>query len=259
MFWNKLQVLAIVAMIATGLGAFLLGQWASADGPRKTVEAATATAQPGKPNADEPPVPAGRREAVIRMPVGTFVKEVEVQPYGSGRITWTYENDRVRGHIALAGMGAEVELATEAEISMASNGTIYGIVTGFKVTHVKLPAEMKGEFAGVDLVKAWPLVEPLVNDVMTDLPFSYSFRIVGDRLTILNYRILLAGPNPLGKLGGLATGKSNDALAAIAYFQAIGTAIEGSYTATDPDKEKEIPKKRPITSKSLFPTPRNGN
>jgi hypothetical protein len=135
---------------------------------------------------------------------------------------------------------------------MASNGTIYGIVTGFKVTHVKLPAEMKGEFAGVDLVKAWPLVEPLVNDVMTDLPFSYSFRLVGDRLTILNYRILLAGPNPLGKIGGLTGGRNNDAFAAIAYFQALGTAIEGSYTVVDADHEKEAPKKRPVTSKSVI-------
>lgn len=252
MFWKNFQLIAVVAMIATGFSAFFLGQWASADGPKKAVETAAVAAQPGKPNADEPQVPAVRREAVIRMPVGTFVKEVEVQPYGSGRITWTYENDRVRGQIALSGMGAEVELATEAEISMASNGTIYGIVTGFKVTHVKLPAEMRGELAGIDVGKAWPLVEPLVNDVMTDLPFSYSFRLVGDRLTILNYRILLAGPNPLGKLGGLAAGQGNEAFAAIAYFQAIGTAIEGSYTVVDADHEKEAPKKRPVISKPVF-------
>lgn len=252
MFWKNFQILAVVAMIATGLSAFFLGQWASADGPKKTVEAATVATQPGKPNADEPTLPGGRREAVIRMPVGTFVKEVDLPPYGAGRITWTYENDRVRGQIALSGMGAEVELATEAEISMASNGTIYGVVTGFKVTHVKLPPEMRGELAGIDVGKAWPLVEPLVNDVMTDLPFSYSFRLAGDRLTILNYRILLAGPNPLGKLGGLAAGNSNEAFAAIAYFQALGTAIEGSYTVVDHDHEKEAPKKRPVISKPVF-------
>jgi RNA polymerase sigma factor (sigma-70 family) len=105
MMWKNFQILAVVAMIATGLSAFLLGQWASADGPKKTVEAVSIAAQQGKPNADEPAIPGGRREAVIRMPVGTFVKEVEVQPYGSGRITWTYENDRVRGQISLSGMG----------------------------------------------------------------------------------------------------------------------------------------------------------
>ena len=64
---------------------------------------------------------------------------------------------------------------------------------------------------------------------MLDLPFSYRFRLQGDRLIISNFRILLAGPNPLGKLGGLVAGKNE--LAPLAYFQALSTALEGTYTA----------------------------
>src|SRR5262249_28905713 len=145
------------------------------------------------------------------------------------------EEDRVLGLIEVSVMGVEVELATEAEISLSSNGTIYGLVTGVRLNHLRLPdgeqfAELK-PFVGL-----WPAFEPLVNDVMLDLPFSYHFGMQGDRLVISDYRILLAGPNPLGKLGGMAAaggGGNNDAFAALAAFQAIGTAIEGTYYPPD--------------------------
>jgi hypothetical protein len=268
MTWKKLQLLAAAAVAATGLVGFALGQWAVADGPKKsTQEPAAATGQAatgalvGKaaaPNDAEPPVPGGRREAVIRMPVGTFVKEVDVPPYGSGRITFTYEGDRVHSRYELAIMGGELEFTTEAEVSMSSTGTIYGVLTGFQITKVKLPPEMRTEpVAGIDFVKAWPLVEPIVNDVMTDLPFSYSVRQKGDALTIQHFRVLLAGPNPLGKLGGFAAAASqdkNEMMAVFAYFQAIGTAIEGTYAQTEPDKES--PKKNRPATKSLMNRPK---
>ncbi len=183
------------------------------------------------------------------------MKEVDLPPYGSGRITFTYEADRVRSHYELAVMGGELEFTTEAkaEISMASTGTIYGVLTGFKVTHVKLPAEMRADvLGGIDFAKAWPLVEPVVNETLTDLPFSYTFRQSEAGLTIQHFRILLAGPNPLGKLGGIADVGKNEMLGVLLYFQAIGTAVEGTYTFTDP--EKETPKKiRPGAVKPIAP------
>jgi len=265
MTWKKLQLLAAAAMAATGLVGFALGQWAVADGPKRATPEPAAAAGPAAvgafvgraaaPADAEPPVPGGRREAVIRMPVGTFVKEVDVPPYGSGRITFTYEADRVHAKYELAVMGGELEFTTEAEVSMASTGTIYGVLTGFQVTKVKLPPEMRAEpIAGIDFVKAWPLVEPIVNDVMTDLPFSYTVRQKGDALMIQHFRVLLAGPNPLGKLGGFAAAGQNEAFGVLAYFQAIGTAIEGTYSQADPDKES--PKKgRPMT-KPLMSRPK---
>jgi hypothetical protein len=81
---------------------------------------------------------------------------------------------------------------------------------------------------------------------MIDLPFSYQFRIQGERLIISNYRILLAGPNPFGKVGGFVAG---EAAAVLLGFQALGTAIEGTYTAADAI-EKPAPNRRP-----LFPKP----
>jgi hypothetical protein len=157
-------------------------------------------------------------------------------------------------------MGGELEFTTEAEISMASTGTIYGVLTGFEVTKIKLPPEMKAELGGVDLVKAWPLVEPIVNDVMTDLPFSYTVRQKSDALTIQHFRVLLAGPNPLGKLGALfAASQHNEAGAAVlGYFQAIGTALEGTYSQAESDKEP-TKKGRPMTKPLMNRPKRTGN
>lgn len=245
MTWKKLQLLAVTAMVATGLVGFVLGQWATADGPRKPGnESAAATPLPvaavgkqAKADDAEPPVPGVRREAVIRMPVGTYVKEADVPPYGSGRITVTYEGDKVHSRYELAVMGGELEFTTDAEISMASTGTIYGVLTGVKVTHLKLPPEMKAELGGIDLVKAWPLVEPIVGEVLTDLPFSYTVRKSEGRVTIQNFRMLLAGPNPLGKLGIFAAGGQDKAAAVLGICQGIGTAVEGTYVTADPERE----------------------
>src|SRR5262249_12045296 len=154
-----------------------------------------------KPDEARPGV-GRRREAIIRLPAGTFTKEVEAAPYGSGRLTWTYDEERVLGLIEGSVMGFEFELATEAEYALSSNGTIYGLLTSVRLNHLRLPEG--GEFEGLKpFVGWWSAAEPLVNEVLTDLPFSYQFRVQGDRLIISNFRILLAGPNPLGKLGGL--------------------------------------------------------
>jgi RNA polymerase sigma factor (sigma-70 family) len=256
MRWNKLKFVALAALLAAGLVGFGISQWSSAADPpggrKKSDEdtirtAAQAPAEKGakeaaKADESKPPVPGRRREAVIRLPVGTFVKEVDVAPYGSGRLTWTYEDDRVLGLVEGSVMGVEFELATEAEFSLSSTGTIYGLVTSVRLNHLRLPdefAELK-PFAGL-----WPAIEPLVNDVLLDLPFSYQFRVQGDRLIITNYRILLAGPNPLGKVGGiLATNGGEEMFGILAYFQAVGTAIEGTYLSADA-KEKPVPVDRP--------------
>jgi RNA polymerase sigma factor (sigma-70 family) len=269
MMWNRLKYIALVALAAVGLIGFGIGQWVSAsDSPdknRKSSSSAEASfgepqrpapaaspegKEPAKTDETRPGASGRRREAVIRLPVGTFVKEIDAAPYGSGRLTWTYEEERVLGVIEGSVMGVEFELATEAEYSLSSNGTIYGIITSVRLTHLRLPdgeqfAELK-PFIGL-----WPAVEPLVNETLIDLPFSYHFRVQGDRLVISNYRILLAGPNPLGKLGGLAAAQANEAGAALAAFQALGTAIEGTYTAAD--KDKPAPKKRSVFPKTHGP------
>jgi RNA polymerase sigma factor (sigma-70 family) len=261
MFYDRLKYIALAALLAVGLAGFGIGHWASAsNGPREErkplaggpdaraandKEAADPAAAPeGKDAAKVRPGMAGRRrEAVIRLPAGTFTKEVDAAPYGSGRLTWTYEDERVLGLIEGSVMGFEFELATEAEYSLSSNGTIYGLLTSVRLNHLRIPdgeefAELK-PFLGL-----WPAVEPLLNDVLLDLPFSYQFRVQSDRLVISNFRILLAGPNPLGKLGGLMAGGKGE-LAVLAYFQALGTALEGTFTAADA-KEKPGPARRPL-------------
>jgi RNA polymerase sigma factor (sigma-70 family) len=258
MTYDRLKYIALAALVALGLVGVGVRYGASApNGPGPRDERPLAGPQrPGPPAADKgeakadegrPAVPGRRREAVIRLPSGAFAKEVDVPPYGSGRLTWTYEEDRVLGLLEASVMGFEVELATEAEYSLSSNGTIYGLVTGVRLNHFRVPdgeqwAELK-PFAGL-----WPVAEPLVQDVLLDMPFSYRFRVQGDRLVLSNFRILLAGPNPLGKLGGLAGaggGSGNEAFVALAAFQALGTALEGTYTATDA-KERPAPGKRPL-------------
>src|SRR5262249_41270970 len=147
--------------------------------PTKTEESKLANAEVAKP------APARRREAVIKVPVGTFVKDMDAGMYGSGRLAWTFDEEKGYGTIEAHRMGVEVELRTEAEFSMSSHGTIYGIVTRVELTHLKIPAGSPlGEIG--EYVKLVKLAEPLINEMLTDLPFSYQFRISGDKLTILN-------------------------------------------------------------------------
>ncbi|HVK16483.1 MAG TPA: sigma-70 family RNA polymerase sigma factor [Fimbriiglobus sp.] len=255
MTWKNLRAIAAVAMLATGLIGFVVGQWASAD-PSGPPRKPAADGTPDRTEAAEPardakaddakPAPGRRREAVIRLPIGTFVKEFDAPPYGSGRLIWEYQEDRVLGRVEASVMGVEVELATEAEISLSANGTIYGILNSVKLTHVRIPEG--GELAELKpYVGLWPVVEPLVAELTTDLPFSYQFRVSGDRLSIHNFRMLLAGPNPLGKVAAVA-GDLREAAGLLMYFQAVGVAVEGSYAAADA-KEKETPRARPTFKK----------
>jgi RNA polymerase sigma factor (sigma-70 family) len=275
MFYDRFKYVAVVALLAAGLAGFGLRHWAAAsdgteNGPRAQNEAdprgvarLPAHDEPGNPplRAEVGKPDEGRfgrrREAIIRLPSGTFVKEVDAASYGTGRLTWTYEEDRVQGSIEGSVMGVEFELATEAEISLSSNGTIYGLVTSVRLNHLRVP---EGEpFAEIKpFIGLWPAVEPLVNETLMDLPFSYQFRVQGDRLVISNFRALLSGPNPLGKVGGIALGEMGIAVAAC---QALGTAIEGTYSTSD-GKERAAPGKRPLFLKprgTMPPkTPRGG-
>ncbi len=265
MTWSKLRVLVVLFMLTVGVGGFALGQWATkpkaevaekADKPAVLKADDAAPAKPAKPD-DGKPAAGRRKEAVIKLPVGTFVKEVEVEPYGSGRLSWTFEDEKILGKIevSLPSLGVDAEVETEAEYSLSSSGTIYGVVTTVKVVSLKPNLTLLGaDKDSADELKAYlgmvKAAEPLIAEMFTDLPFSYQFRLVGDRLVILNYRTLLAGPNPLmkvapliGDAGGLGELLGGFAEAGV-YFQMFGTAMEGTYTAADPDAE---PKKKPTT------------
>jgi len=272
MIWDKAKYPACVALLAIGLIGFGLGQWASAtdnksgknsdknpvaavNGKEQGPAAAVADGnEPAKPEAAKPKTNTRRTEAVIRLPSGKFIKEIETEPYGGGRVTWNYEDERVFGLIEGSVMGFEFALTTEAEISLSSTGTVYGVLTSVRLQKLKVPqgeeyAELK-PFVGL-----WPVIEPLVNEVCVDLPFSYHCRVQDDRIVISNFRILLSGPNPLGKLGGLIAAKDDPTLAGmayvLAYFQALGTAMEGTYKAGEP-AEKFAPKGQMTVPKGRF-------
>jgi hypothetical protein len=273
---TKLRFALLAAILATSLGGFALGQFqmrSVAGQPSLPGFGKPSTPMPAAPSAgvytaplpatpkvvedskpakvDDPkPVTGRRREAVIKIPVGTFVKDMDVGAYGSGRLTWTFEDDKVLGTIEANVMGVEIELRTEAEFSMSSTGTIYGIVTHVEWTHLKIGGGVLGMLGEIgEYAKFVKLAEPLLVEMMTDLPFSYQFRVSGNKLTILNYRTLLAGPNPLGKLGGLVGG-GDSGLAVLSGFQAIGIAIEGTYTASEPEA-REKPKTKPLIRKPV--------
>jgi hypothetical protein len=255
MVFDRAKYVALAALLAVGLAGFGIRHWASAsDGPGKAKphveEGDPRTAkdagdkETAKAEDARPAAPGRRREAVIRLPAGTFVKEVDVASYGSARLTWTYEEERVLGVIEGSVMGVEFELATEAEYALSSNGTIYGLITGVRLNHLRLPeGEMFAEIK--PFIGLWPAVEPLVTEMLTDLPFSYRFRVQGDRLILSNFRILMSGPNPLGKVGGIALGEAGIAVTAM---QALGTALEGTYY-TPEAKDKPAPVKRPLFMK----------
>jgi RNA polymerase sigma factor (sigma-70 family) len=264
MIYDRLKYMALAALMVVGLAGFGIHHWASAsNGPGEDPQTAfqpppqiPPPAGKGAAKADEtqPSTTVRRREVVIRLPAGAFVKEVEAAPYGSGRLTWTYEDERVLGLIEGSVMGVEFELATEAEYSLSSTGTIYGLITSVRLNHLRLPdgepfAQLK-PFVGL-----WSAVEPLVNEVLIDLPFSYHCRVQGDRIVISNFRILLAGPNP--KMGLVVERAGKEAFYLLAAFQALGTALEGTYLAADA-KEKTVPNKRPLFLKPREATDAKG-
>jgi hypothetical protein len=260
---------AVPALIAVAcLGSFALGQFqlrptaqkavpvappilpSSAPAPNTGSATAAVPVDVAKPEAAPKTATAGRRrEAVIKIPAGTYVKDMDVGTYGSGRLTWTFEEEKVLGTIEANVMGVDVELRTEAEYSMSSTGTIYGIVTHVELTRLKVGGGalgMLGEFG--EYAKLVKLAEPLLIEMMTDLPFSYQFRVSGNKLTILNFRTLLAGPNPLGKVGGVVGG-GDSGLAVLSAFQTISVALEGTYVASEPDS-RDKPRAKPVGSKS---------
>ncbi len=97
MVWNKCKYIALVALLASCLIGFGVLQWGTAaDGPNDSRKAGGDN--PGGKDAAKaddarPGVVGRRREAVIRVPAGAFTKEIDVAPYGSGRLTWTYEDE----------------------------------------------------------------------------------------------------------------------------------------------------------------------
>jgi RNA polymerase sigma factor (sigma-70 family) len=265
---DRLKFLALAALLVIGLAGFGLGHWATAAGQNGDTatkgdgRAQAADDRPADPDVAAPqgknaragddPRVAGqgrRREAVIRLPAGTFVKEVEVEPHGFGRVTWTYKEDQVVGLIEASVLGCEVELATEAEVSLSKNGTVYGLLTGVQLNRFRLPPVLGELQPFVGLVNA---AEPLINESLMDVPFSYQCRLSGDRLTITNFRILLAGPTPLWKLASLLGDKEKELILPLAAFQALGTAIEGTYTPPDA-KEKPARKRLPAFPKLRTP------
>ena len=155
MTWSKLRMLVAVLMATVGVGGFALGQWATTKpkaeaaekgGEKPAVKADDAApAKPAKADDGKPAV-GRRKEAVIKLPTGTFVKEVEVEPYGSGRLTWMFEDEKIIGKIevSLPVLGVDAELQTEAEYSLSSSGTIYGVVTMMKVVSLKPNASLLG-------------------------------------------------------------------------------------------------------------------
>ncbi len=158
MTWTKLRVLVAVLMLTIGVGGFALGQWATDKAAKPKADAAgekvtappkadeAAPTKPAKPDEGKPAA-GRRREAVIKLPTGTFVKEVEAAPYGSGRLSWTFEDEKILGKIvaSLPMFGVDLELHTEAEYSLSSNGTIYGVVTGVKVVTLKMNDALLGQ------------------------------------------------------------------------------------------------------------------
>jgi hypothetical protein len=225
-----------------GVAAVLAVQWALAGEP------ALGKARPAPGSADKVEVPAPvadppvvrRREAVLAMPRGTFAKAFAVDPFVKGRLVWTYEDDRVSGTIELASEmgGAEAELAIESEVAMSSSGVVFGVITAVRLTELKINPQMLASVSEGLPIKigpqVYPLVEPIINDLLVDLPFSYQCRVHGDRMTISNARIGPSGPaNKYLMVAGPQI---------VGLLQAPALALEGTYTR---GAEKEAPAKNP--------------
>lgn len=245
---KNLKLLIVVLMVATGLTGLAVAQFSkpgnSESQPTRssTARETSALVMTTAPTEQVVETTIPRREqATIRMPQGSYIKEVDVAPYGRGRIVWTYKNEMVFGEIECDVMGATIKIATEAEIALSRNGTIFGLVNSIRISDIRFGGDhFGGDLAAAsEYAKFLPLVEPLINELITDLPFSYQFRVHGDTLTILNFRTLLSGPNPLNKLALVGVNIGDEATF-LTYFQALGLAMEGTYLRIDENNRPEM-------------------
>jgi hypothetical protein len=239
--------------LLVAVGATVLVQWALAGDPiRGTTRPpafGVAPAEPAPPAPVVAPPASGRRqEAVLAMPRGTFAKVFAVEPFCKGRLVWTYEDDRVSGTIECESemAGASAELAIESEVALSSSGVVFGVITAVRLTELKINPQMLAGMAESLPVKVgpqiYPLVEPIVNDLLIDMPFSYHCRVRGDRMTISQARI---GPSgPMAKYAMVV------APHIAGPIQAPALALEGTYTRVA-EKEGPAPQK---STPSLVPT-----
>jgi hypothetical protein len=217
-------------------------------GNPRPAQPAVAPAEPPAPPAAEP-ASGRRREAVLTMPRGTFAKTFAVEPFCKGRLVWTYEDDRVSGTIEceseIAGISAE--LAIESEVAMSSSGVVFGVISAVRLTEFKMnPQLLAGMTENMPLKigpQLYPLIEPIVNDLLVDMPFSYHCRVRGDRITISNARI---GPSgPIAKYAMVVAPQIAGPI------QAPALALEGTYTRV---VEKEGPAPQKPGTSPLLPT-----
>jgi hypothetical protein len=226
-------------------------QWALAGNPSKT-----APPLPSEPVSDSVPrtqlppqgIPGAapvvspsavgprRRHANIVLPQGTFVKTFEVEPFVKGRLVWNYHGDQVSGIVevesTMAGISATV--AIDSEIALSSNGVVFGVITGVQITELKINQQLLAAYSKELPItigpKSYALIEPIINDLLIDTPFSYQCRMHGNRLTISHCHIGLSGPAAKYAMGV--------APYQVSMIQAPAVALEGNYTLM-PKKEAE--------------------
>lgn len=231
----------------SGVGALIGGNVGANVGRGTAVDLLLPVA--AEPAAEAPK--ARRREAVTRLPSGTFVKEMDAAPYGNGKITLTYAEDKVFSTISASVFGFQFDIQTEAEVSLSTSGVVYGVVTGFKVSNIR--AGMLGAEKGAEAFQLYASMvnaaEPLINEMTIDMPFSYHIRAADDRVTLSQFRVMLAGPSPLGKAGAFMGGDSG--LAVLGYFQAINVALEGTYTAEGAKPRGPEPRREPAAPQRM--------
>jgi hypothetical protein len=260
---NNVHLRWSLAMLAL-VGAVVIGRWSLAQTPAAPGSAPAYYPPPAPDNTLPPPppdapatrlpapvrgesVPADappmrRRQAVLTLPRGIFVKAFEVEPFCKGRLIWNYEDDQVQGTIELESdiAGVSAELAIESEIALSSSGVVFGVITGVKLTDLKVNPQMLAAVAEKFPLKVgpkfYPLIEPLVNEALVDTPFSYQCRVRGDRMTISHVHI-----GPCGPLVKYTLGMAPQ----MAMIQAPAIALEGTYQRVT-ERNPLIPTKREV-------------
>ena len=261
--FNNVNLRWTMAMVAL-IGAVVVVQWTLAQTPRAPrpmapteylpppppTEPTTAPAPVPEPATRIDAPPMRRRQAVLTLPRGTYVKAFEVEPFCKGRLIWNYEDDQVQGTIELESemAGVSAELAIESEIAMSSSGVVFGVITGVKLTDLKVNPQMLAAVAEKFPLKVgpkfYPLIEPLVNEALVDTPFSYQCRVRGDRMTISHVHI-----GPCGPLVKYTLGVAPQ----MAMVQAPAVALEGTYQRVT-ERTPLQPKRPGATPAMIRPT-----
>ncbi|MEZ6142345.1 MAG: BON domain-containing protein [Zavarzinella sp.] len=204
------------------------------DDPSKPEEKTSGTKQSNPPTTPiqvvprtntEKPSPRPEMQALEprpKMPTGKWIKRFDFKDYGEIKIILENREEDFSANLFVDVGGAYVEIRLTGEYSITRQSVVHGVITSGEIVSIQLPPIP--EIAALnDFTELWKLADPMLNDLMLDLPFSYHWRKVDGKYIISDMKVLFYGL-PTGMMAAMGE-------AAIPVIAGINATriFEGSY------------------------------